>query len=84
MYDSTQCASEQTFHHQKLHFCNKNFLYKKLGHRHNVAPYKNCNQFFDVAFIVCDFAMKVNPMQNFQENYFCLHNDSRITFPANS
>ena len=63
--NSTQCASGQTFYHRKLHLCDKNFLYKKLGRRRNVAPCKNCNQFFDVAPIMCDFSLKVNPCAKF-------------------
>ena len=45
----------------------KIFCTKKLGRRRNVAPYKNCNQFFDVDPIICNSALKVNPIQNFQE-----------------
>ena len=63
--NSTQCASGQTFYHRKLHLCDKNFLYKKLGRRRNVAPCKNCNHFFDVAPIMCDFPLKVNPCAKF-------------------
>ena len=77
--DSTQWASGQTFYHRKSHLCDKNFLYKKLGRRRNVAPCKNCNQFFNVAPIICDFPLKVNPcakfsrvFKSFQEIYFSL------------
>ena len=38
---------------------NTQLLYKKPGRRRNAAPYKNCNQFFDVALIICDFGLKV-------------------------
>lgn len=48
------------------------FLHKKLGRRRNVAPYKNCNQFFDVALIICAFVFKVNPCATFSKELFLL------------